>query len=157
MCLRDAGVALTFHELAQRAKVLLVVRLQQIPDPTGDRFEDGDPLRRQPPSIELTTAPANPGPEPDLDTLKQLDMKRRDAGMAFAFHELSEGAIQPPPEGRRGLFNDGQLELIEVLDAEDPQMCRFEKLLVGDWSEGGEAAEPVEFGFEAEVVGLQGT
>ena len=137
------------------AKALQEGHPRQVPDPTGDRFERGDPLRRQHPSFEAVPMVGGPYSEFELGALERLDMADRDAGMAFAFDELREWAIQPPPEVRRSAFEDGQLEFVEVVDAEDPEACRFKELLVADWPEGGEAAESVEFGFEAEVVGLQ--
>ena len=157
MSVVDADVAFTLDELGQRAEAFLEVRLERIPNPARDLLQNRDPLRRQPPDLEIIPAAAGPRSEVELGTLERFPMALRDAGVAFTFDELGQGAVQPPPEVRRGAFEDGQLELVEVVDAEDPEVCRFKEFSVGDWSEGGEAAEPVEFSVEAEVVGLQRT
>ena len=157
MSAEDAGAAFTLDELTQRAEAFLEVRLERIPNPARDLLQNRDPLRRQPPDLEIIPAAAGPRSEVELGTLERFPMALRDAGVAFTFDELGQGAVQPPPEVRRGAFEDGQLELVEVVDAEDPEVCRFKEFSVGDWSEGGEAAEPVEFSVEAEVVGLQRT
>ncbi len=62
----------------------------------------------------------DPVTESDVLAIETLDMESSNLGMAFAIQILGEWPVECPPEGSRGSLEYGEVERVQVFDADDP-------------------------------------